>query len=175
MMGRPGKDEAAPYYFRYIDRVPDGDVVDFLERQGDEAAAFLSGFSEDRSLYRYAADKWSVRQVLSHVNDTERLFLFRALWFARGLDSALPSYDQDAAVKQSGADEVSWKRHLEEFRGIRRSTLDFFRNLSADAWKRSGVASDYPFTVRALAHIIGGHLEHHRAVLRERYSASPAA
>ncbi len=169
MKGRPEKGEAAPYYFRYIDRVPEGDIVGFLEKQGEEAAAFLGGFSEDGSLHRYAPGKWSVRQVLCHVNDTERVFLFRALWFARGFDTPLPSYDQDAAVEQAGADRISWERHVEEFRGIRRTTVDFFRNLSADSWKRGGIASDFPVTVRALAHIIGGHLEHHREVLRERY------
>jgi hypothetical protein len=95
MKGRPEKGEAAAEYFRYIDRVPEGDVLARLEAQLDEMMAFLGDVSEEKSLHRYAPEKWSIRQVLSHVTDGERLFLFRAFWFARGLDIALPSYDED--------------------------------------------------------------------------------
>lgn len=170
MIGRPELNEAAPYYFQYIDRVNGDDVVRSLETQLEETLDHLSTISEERSLYRYAPDKWSIRQVLSHVNDTERLFLFRAFWFARGLEGPLPSFDQDVSARAAGADNVSWAGHVEEFRGIRLATLGFFRNLPDEAWTRSGVASGNPVTVRALAYIAAGHLAHHRALLEEKYT-----
>ena len=123
-------------------------------------------------LFRYAPEKWSIRRVLNHVNDTERLFVFRAFWFARGFDSALPAFDQDAGSAAAGADGVSWARHVEEFRAIRAATVSFFGNLPAEAWTRRGIASDNPVSVRALAYITAGHLQHHMAVLRERYAAA---
>jgi DinB superfamily len=168
-MGRPGTNEAAPYYFNYIDKVPSDDVVGFLAAQLDEAMPFLSGISEEKSLHRYAPEKWSIREVLNHVNDGERLFVYRAFWFARGFDTPLPSFDQEVSVAAGKADEVSWADHVEEFRGIRLATLSFFRNLPAEAWDRGGIASDNPFTVRALAYIAGGHFAHHAGIVRERY------
>ena len=168
--GRPQKDEAAPYYFRYIDRVPDGPIVEMLAEQLEETIPFLEGISEERSLHRYAPDKWSIRQVLNHVNDTERLFLFRALWFARGFDTPLPSYDQDVSAGAAGADRVAWAAHVEELRSVRLASLAFFRNLPPEAWPRRGVASGNPFSVRSCAYIAAGHLAHHLAILRERYT-----
>jgi uncharacterized damage-inducible protein DinB len=165
----PDPGEAAPYYSRYIDRVPAGDIVGILEAQREETHAFLSGISEEVSLRRYAPGKWSIRQVWNHVSDCELVFLSRAFWFARGFDSPLPSFDQDVAAASAGAGEVAWSDHIEAFEGTRRATLAFFRNLPAEAWTRSGVASGNPFTVRALAYIIAGHGLHHRAVLEERY------
>ena len=103
------------------------------------------------------------------LNDTERLFIFRAFWFARGFDSPLPSFDQNIAAAAAAADERSWKSHLDEFRSVRGATLAFFRNLPADAWARSGIASGNPFTVRALAYIAAGHNTHHVSILRSRY------
>ena len=94
MTAKPEPSEAAPYYFTYIDKVPSGDVCQILEAQRGETIALLRGISEERSLYRYAPDKWTVREVLSHINDAERLFVFRAFWFARGFDSPLPSFEQ---------------------------------------------------------------------------------
>jgi hypothetical protein len=169
MQGHPETNEAAPYYFKYIDRVPGNDIVGTLEAQSDEMLAFLSGISEEHSLHRYAPDKWSFREVLNHVSDTERLFLFRAFWFARGFDSPLPSFDEKISAAAARADEISWARHVEEFRGTRLATVTFFRNLPAEAWMRSGIASDNPFTVRALAYLAAGHADHHLAILRERY------
>ena len=117
----------------------------------------------------YAPDKWSIRQVLNHVTDTERAFAFRALSFARGLESPLPSYDQNIAASGAEADQVSWAAHVEEFRRVRLSTISLFRNMPSQAWARSGIASDNHFTVRALAYIIPGHFAHHVSVLRQRY------
>jgi len=168
-MGPPERNEAAPYYFTYINRVIGDDIVGQLHTQSEETLAFLRGISEEKSLHRYAPGKWSIRQVLSHFNDSERTFLFRAFWFARGFESALPSFDQDVCAGAARADEFSWARHVEEFREVRSSTVAFFRNLPAEAWMRTGVASGNPFTVRALAYILAGHVAHHRAILQERY------
>jgi DinB family protein len=169
MMGRPERSEAAPYYFRYIDRIADDNIVGVLQTQLEETSALLLGVSEERSLHRYAPEKWSIRQVLSHVNDTERVFVSRAFWFARGFDSPLPSFDQDVSAAAARADEVSWASHVEEFRAIRLATLAFFRDLPVEAWSRSGIASGNPFSVRALAFITAGHASHHAAILQERY------
>jgi uncharacterized damage-inducible protein DinB len=169
MIGRPGPQEAAPYYSRYIDRVQSEDVLGTLETQLEEMLALLGGVTEERSLHRYAPDKWSIRQVLNHVTDTERVFVFRAFWFARGFDGPLASFEQEVSAGAARADEVSWARHVEEFRAVRLATLSFFRNLPAEAWMRSGIASDNPVTVRALAYITAGHTTHHTAILRERY------
>ena len=171
-MTRPATAETAPYYFRYIDLVPDGDIVETLAKQLPDTNSFLSTISEEQSLHRYAPDKWTVRDVLNHVNDGERVFLYRALWFARGFPGELPSMDQEVGVAGAEANNVSWADLTEEFRHVRLATLSFFRNLPPTAWSRSGVASGNPFTVRALAYIIAGHTKHHEAVIRERYLGS---
>ena len=166
----PDRTEAAEYYFTYIDQVPgDGDISRILESQSTETLALLRGIPEERSSHRYAPGKWSIRQVVSHLNDTERMFVFRALWFARGFDSPLPSFDQDIAIAAAGADARSLSSHAEEFRAVRAASVTFFQNLPADAWTRRGVASGNPFSVRALAYIAAGHVAHHVRILRERY------
>ena len=169
MIGIPERTEAAPYYFTYIDRITTPDILGRLESQLNEVTTFLRGIAEEKSLYRYAPGKWSMREALSHLNDCERMFVFRAFWFARKFDTALPSFDQDVAVAGANADQIPWSQHVDEFQQVRRATLPFFRNLSEDAWKRTGIASGNPFTVRALAYIAAGHVDHHVAILRERY------
>ena len=169
MLGRPEPNEAAPYYFTYIDRIPNHDIVAVIAAQMEETLPFLLAISEEQSLHRYAPEKWSIRQVVNHLIDTERVFISRAFWFARGFDSPLPGFDEKVCAGAARADEVSWADHIEDFRVVRMSALTFFRNLPAEAWMRRGVASDNPFTVRALAYIIAGHAAHHTAILRERY------
>src|SRR5438046_2760539 len=119
MMGRPEKSEAAAYYFTYIDQVAGADVEALLGSQLEDSGALFSGVSEEKSLYRYAPEKWSIRQVLNHITDTERAFAFRALWFARGFDTPLAGYDQDIAARGAEAGRVSWAAHVEEFRRVR--------------------------------------------------------
>lgn len=168
-MPRPQPDEAAPYYFTYINQVSGDDPLATLAHQLEESQALFSSITEEKSLHRYAPDKWSIRQLLNHVTDTERAFTFRALWFARGFDAPLPSYDQIVASSGAEADRVSWSAHVEEFRRVRIATIPLFRNLPVEAWTRTGMASDNRFTVRALAYIIPGHFAHHVALLREKY------
>src|SRR6266403_4940260 len=119
--------EAAPYYFRYINLVSDADIVTGLETQLNQTLPFLTGISEEKSRHRYAPDKWSIRQIMNHVNDVERVFVLRALWFARGFTAPLPGFDQE--VSSAHADDFAWTRHVEEFRAIRLATISFFRNL----------------------------------------------
>lgn len=166
---RPAQSEYAEYYVRYIGQLPDDDITKILKTQRTDAVALFRGISEERSLRRYAAGKWTIREVLGHVNDCERLFVFRAMWFARGLDGALPSFDQDIAVTAAGSDARSWKSHVDEFLGLRDATIAFFTGLPDDAWSRKGTASGYEFTVRALAWITAGHCAHHMRMLKERY------
>lgn len=172
MLGRPEPSEAAPYYFGYINRIPSNDIVSTLESQLEETLPFLRAISAEKSLYRYAPGKWSIRQTWSHVNDTERVFVFRALWFARGFDTPLPSFDQEIAVNAARGDEVPWASHIEEFRNIRLATLGLFRKLPEDAWMRTGTASGNPFSVRACAYVVAGHVAHHAAIIKERYLSS---
>ena len=168
-IGHPERNEASPYYFTYIDKVPAGDIRDILDTQEVEFLSLLRDIPDDRSRTRYAPDKWNIREVVSHVNDAERLFVFRAFWFARGFDSPLPSFDQATSIAHARADERSWMSHVEEFASVRAATRTFFRGLPGEAWTRRGVASDNPFSVRALAYIAAGHVAHHAAILRSRY------
>ncbi len=169
MIGRPEASEAAPYYSTYIDQVIGEDALSAMESQLEESLTLLASISEEDSKRRYAPGKWSMRELLNHVTDTERAFAFRALWFARGFEAPLPGYDQNIAAAGAQADLIPWAAHVEEFSHVRLSTISLFRNLPSDAWMRSGIASDNRFTVRALAFIIVGHVAHHLAVLRERY------
>ncbi len=169
MSGRPAANEFAAYYSTYVDRVTGDDILGTLQAQLDTTLSALTGISEEQSLHRYAADKWSMRELLNHVSDTERVFVYRALWFARGFDTALPGFDQNVAVPAAAAERFSWASHVEDFRAVRAATLTFFRNLPDEAWDRSGVASGNPVTVRALAYLVAGHVAHHIAILQERY------
>jgi hypothetical protein len=169
MIGRPEQSETAAYYFTYIDQVEGTDPQAAMARQLEELPELFATISEEKSKHRYGADKWSIRQVLNHITDTERAFAFRALWFARGFAAPLPGYDQNIAAAGANADRVNWRVHVEEFQAVRLSTILMFANLPPEAWMRSGIASDNPFTVRSLAFIIAGHAAHHVRILRERY------
>jgi uncharacterized damage-inducible protein DinB len=168
-MSVPGRDEAAPYYFTYIDRIASDDIVSVLTNQLQQVPTFLSQISEEKSLHRYASEKWSIRQVLNHVNDTERTFAFRALWFGRGFSEPLASFDQNTAANGARADDYSWASHVTDFRDVRNATLSLLQKLPEEAWSRKGVASGNSVTVRALAYIIAGHVSHHIAIVQERY------
>ena len=169
MSTRPQPGEVAPYYFTYINQVEGDDPFLAMSNQLDEVLPLFSGISEEKSLYRYAPGKWSIRQVLNHLSDTERSFAFRALWFARGFDTPLPSYEQEIAAAGAQADTISWAAHVEEFRRVRLASISLFQNLPPEAWMRSGIASGNPFTVRALAFLIAGHVTHHVRILKEKY------
>jgi len=169
MLERPGDSEAAPHFFTYINRVAGDDPLRVIETQLDESLALFAIVSEEVSTRRYAPDKWSIRQLLNHITDTERAFAFRLLWFARGFEKPLPGYDQEIAAAGAEADPVSWAAHVEEFKQVRLSTISLYRNMPAAGWTRGGIASGNFVTTRALAYVIPGHVAHHLTILRERY------
>jgi hypothetical protein len=166
---RPDPSEHQPYYGKYTSLVPDGDIVHTLAAQRGVTLALLESVPAEKSLHRYAADKWSVRECYVHLTDTERIFGYRALRFARGDQTALAGFEQNDYVGPSGADSRDWPGIVEEYRVVRAATIALFANLPSEAWARYGVASGNPISVRALAWIVAGHDIHHRNLLRERY------
>ncbi len=169
MIPRPTDQDVNPYFFIYIDQVSGDDPASVLRPQLSEAMELFSGISEEQSLHRYAPGKWSIRQLLNHVTDTERAFAFRMLWFSRGFKTALPGYDQNIAAAGAEADSVSRAAHVDEFQTVRLSTISLYQNMPAEGWKRSGIANEKFITVGALAYIVPGHVTHHLKILRKRY------
>jgi hypothetical protein len=168
----PEASEYAAYYGRYISLVPSGDIVAALEDQPRETLALLSDLSEEQAEYRYAPGKWSIKEMLQHVTDGERVFSYRALCFARNDQTPLPSFEQDGYVQSGNAADCRLSDLIDEFVCVRRATVWLFRQLSPEAWTRRGVASDNPVSVHAIAYIIAGHELHHRRVLQEKYLAA---
>ncbi len=166
---RPTAAETNEYYFTYIDRVPDGDVVEQLEKQIVETRAILEPLDEPRAGFRYQSDKWSVKQVVGHVADCERVFAYRALAFSRGDLQAIPGMDQEIWMNGSRFDEQPFSAVLADLVAIRKSTVTLFRALSDKQWQSRGTASEVGFQTGAIAWIIAGHELHHRGVLEERY------
>jgi hypothetical protein len=166
---RPEPDEHADYYARYIARVPGDDALTALAVVPPPMIAHLSGMDPMRGVHRYADGKWTVCQVIQHVADAERVFSYRALRFARADPAPLPGFDEERWMPEAGAEHRGLDDMLAEFATVRAATLSLLRSLPPGAASRRGVASDVPFSVRALAWIIAGHELHHLAVLRERY------
>jgi len=169
LVAKPQPSEHNAYYSRYVDLVPDGDILGTLASQIDGTLAELRKITEDASLQRYAPGKWSVREVLGHMIDTERIFAYRALRFARADKTNLPGFEQDDYIPAGQFDRRPWADLLEEFAAVRRSNVLMFRGLPEDAWQRQGVANNDSMSVRAAACIIAGHERHHMNVLRQKY------
>ncbi len=169
MLPRPAPDEHASYYANYIGQVPDGDIVDLLATQVDETVTLLSAVSPERETFRYAPGKWSVREVVGHIIDTERVFAARALWFARQAEGAQPSMDQDRWAEVSNAGDRPLADLTAELRAVRDASLALFASFDDETGLRRGIASGNTFTVRAIAWIIAGHERHHAAILRREY------
>lgn len=167
----PPLGEIAEYYHGYLAKIPPGDIQSFLRDQTDRMRATLDEIPDSFASHRYAEGKWSIRQLVGHVSDTERVFAFRAFWFARGLPEPLPGFDQDIAVTYADDDRRDFAGLIREFVEVRATTLDLFDSLPAVAWGRGGIASGQPVTVRALAWVIAGHVEHHLDILTGRYLA----
>ncbi len=169
MISPPEASEYLPYYGKYIALVQGADLTGALSTQLAQSLAALRNIPEEKSMHRYAPGKWSIKEVLGHLIDGERIFGYRALRFARHDQTALPGFDQDPYVAAAGSDARPWSDLIAEFEHLRGSTILFFRGLSPDAVMRSGIASDASVTVRALGYIIAGHELHHLGILRERY------
>lgn len=165
---RPGKDECADIYQPYIAAV-EGELLPALRDDAEAWRAMLSAVPSDRERHRYAEGKWSIREVVGHVIDAERMFGVRAMAFARGDRSHFPSFDEDAYAAASGADSRPLSDLTDELSAVRASTLLLLKSFGEETWDRRGRASGFEFTVRSLAWIIAGHSRHHRRVVAERY------
>jgi DinB family protein len=168
-IGRPGTDEYAPYYAGYIQQITGDDALPVLVAQLDQMEPLLRGITEERGLLRYAPGKWSVKEVLNHLSDSERVFAYRALRFARADATPLPSFDENAWVPASGSDRRPIAEIVSELSAVRAASRALFQSLGEEAIARRGDASGKPISVRALAWIIAGHTQHHAAILRDRY------
>ncbi len=166
---RPETADYFEYFGRYVDAVPDGDITATLEDQWEETEALLASIPAEKEEFRYAQGKWSVREVVGHLIDTERVFAFRSLWIARAAEEGLPSMDQDEWGGTSNAGERILADLAEEWRAVRKSSVQLFRSFDEEAWMQLGVASGREFRVRAFPWIVAGHELHHRALLISDY------
>ena len=166
---RPAPTEYPPFYGRYVETVGLGDILALMRKSGRLFAEMLAAISEPRAGFRYADGKWSIREVVGHVTDAERVFSYRALRFARGDVTPVPGFDENEYARASNADARSLVDLAADFQAVRESSLRLFASLSAGAWEQRGTANGQTITVRALAYVTVGHVEHHMAVLHERY------
>ncbi len=167
--GRPESDEIPAHFVGYIGRVPESDPVAVLAAQIDVTAALLRGLSDTDALKRYAPGKWSIKEIVGHLADTERIMAYRALRIARGDETPLPGFDENAYVPPAKFDARPLSDLVAELRTTRAATLALFRSFDDDAWRRRGTASGKPISVRAIGYMIPGHERHHVEILRTRY------
>ncbi len=167
---RPAASEYAPFYHGYVEAVPDGDIVELLRSGGRELVEAIGRIPEDRGGFRYGPEKWSIREVLGHLIDAERIFSYRALRVGRGDRTPLASFDENAYVKTAGSDARTIGDLVRELAAVREATVLLFESLPDEAWGEQGVASGKDVSLRALAYITAGHARHHLRILRERYA-----
>jgi hypothetical protein len=165
---RPQPGEYAPYYDQYISLVGSEDVLTLLAKQAEEMTALLSSATA-KADFRYAPGKWSVKEVVGHINDTERIMAYRALRFCRGDATPIEGFEQNDYVRDGNFGQRTWADLTEEFGVIRKATVALFRSVDAEAAVRRGVANKNAISVRALAYVIAGHELHHRRILQEKY------
>jgi hypothetical protein len=170
-MNRPAPTEYAPYYERYVSLVTDGDVMNVLGGQTTRLQDIFTGMPEEKGEFRYAEGKWSIKELLGHLIDGERMFAYRVLRISRGDVTPIEGFEQDGYIENAHANARSFAELLEEFSLLRRANMIFFKNLTDEDWARLGTASDATVSVRALGYIMAGHIEHHLAILQERYLA----
>jgi hypothetical protein len=166
---RPAPGDYAPYSEQYVLLVTGDDILDTLKSQLKQTATLFSGRSERDGNFRYAPDKWTVKEALGHVADAERIFAYRAMRFARGDQTPLSGFEQDDYVRGARFGARKLADVVEEYADVRQASLALFRSLDEAAWQRRGVANNNPVTVLALAYLIAGHELHHRKILEERY------
>ena len=168
---RPASSEYADYYAAYVAQVPDGDIIEILRTQNAQSIEFLEAIDETQANFRYAEGKWSIKEVVGHILDVEWIFTNRALRFARGDATPLPSMDQDDYVAGARFDDRTLDSLAHEFHHLRAASATLFDSFSDDVLDRTGIASDVSFSVRSIAYILAGHERHHVNVIRERYLA----
>lgn len=166
---RPAADEYAPFYETYVSLVPEGDVVGTLGRQLEETLVLLRNVPASREDFSYEPGKWSVKEVVGHMTDAERIFSYRALCIARGDKANLPGMNQEDYMRAATFGDRRLADLAAEFEYVRRATLSLLRHLGEEAWLRRGTANDHEVSVRALAYILAGHEAHHVKVLRDKY------
>ncbi len=174
-MNRPLDSEYAPYYRGYVAQVAEEEILPVLRSQIDALDLLLDQVTPEREAYRYAEGKWSIREVVGHLIDGERVFGYRALCIARGENQNLPGFDEKEYMLSAPYNRVGLEDLMSEFRLVRLSNIAMLRNLDEEAWSRMGTANDAPVSVRALAFIMGGHIRHHMGVLSERYLFAPSS
>lgn len=168
-ISRPQAGEHAEYYSKYVTAVPDGDVVSLLREQSMETVALLRAVSPEKADFAYAPGKWTVKEVVGHIIDVERIMSYRALRFSRGDSTELPGFDENVYVANAGFGDRALADLLDELQVVRAATIHFVKHLGAEALLRRGKANGQEVTVRALIYIIAGHERHHAKLLRERY------
>jgi uncharacterized damage-inducible protein DinB len=169
MTRKPEANEYPSSYSRYIERVPESDVVAAMEAQSGDTAALLQSIDDARAGHRYAEGKWSIKEVLGHIADAERVFGYRLVSFSRADAAPLPSFEEEDWTREGSFDAWPLADLVEHFGALRKANLLALRNLREDAWDRVGTANDNEASVRALAYCLLGHERHHLGVLRERY------
>lgn len=174
-MNRPTESEYAPYYESYVARVTEDEILPAMRSQVDALDVLLDRVAPERETYAYAEGKWSIRQLIGHLIDGERVFGYRALCIARGETQNLPGFDEKAYMPNAPYESINLEDLLSEFRLVRLSNIAMLRNLDEAAWARMGMANDAPVSVRALAYIMVGHVRHHMGVLGERYQVAAAS
>ena len=167
---RPQENEYPPFYAGYVARVPETEILEVLREQPKELKRIADSVGADKERFRYASDKWSVRELFGHLVDAERFFGHRAFCISRGDANPLPGFDEKLYVSQSSYDSRSLSELVKDFSLLREANSRHLENLEATAFSREGVANGAKVTVRALAYIMTGHARHHLAVLRERYA-----
>lgn len=165
----PLRTEYPPYFHQYLTELPAGDILSLLRRQVASLVADIGGLDDKRALYRYAPSKWSIKEVVGHMIDAERVFAYRAMCFARGEGQSLPGFDEDAWVAAADFDRRSLPGLLEELRQVRAASLAMFEAMEPGVFDRRGIANNRVTSVRAVPFVLGGHVEHHTRILRERY------
>jgi hypothetical protein len=171
VVGRPEPGEYAPYYDRYISLITGSDILTTLDSERRKTMLLLSGRDEDDGNLRYAPEKWTAKEVVGHLCDTERVFAYRALRIARGDRTPIEGFEQDDYVRNGPYGRVALAEVIEDYIAVRRATLTLLRNLGETAWLRRGIANKNEVSVRAIAYVIGGHELHHRRILEEKYFA----
>lgn len=168
---RPEETEYAPSYEQYVSLVPEEDIMDVLEAQEDELKQLAASIHEEKGTFRYAPGKWSIRELLGHLCDAERVFGYRTFCISRGDPSSLPGFDENRYVSNGDYDMRTIRQVVAEFSTLRRANMTVFERLTDKEWARFGTANDVTVSVRALAYIVAGHFRHHLGVLRDRYHA----
>lgn len=168
-MIKPQLDDFPEYYKKYIEKVIDKDIVTYLDQQKDETVKFFKEISEEKSLHRYAANKWSIKEIVGHLCDTERIFVTRILHFSRNEKQQLIGFEQDDYVDAANFDSLSFELLVKDFVKMRESHLSLFNTFDEEMFSRKGIANGVEFTVASSLFVLAGHVDHHIEVIKERY------